>query len=282
MPISFQRFLALLDETTRTGTSEAELRAVYEQALEQRRETLRAERRARRRRMAPWDPAIAGPWRPLADCRDAAMQRFPQLTMGDFETVLGRGRVWITGIRDDVLGDMLPDRIEALVTAARKRVFNENSILAVYDDPPDRTALFGVSSRLTTRRSSYDVLIITFHEARAHWPQLVAALEEAGFAATGQAPESANERRSEPRPPRPTTPRQLAAWVFRRHKPEARNTFAQRYREARADRALVEITTQKMLEAYHAVYQTASHPPPKTGWPLQPEYQKRWEKKQRK
>jgi hypothetical protein len=263
MADSFRRFLALLDETTRSTTSETELRAFYERHCER----LRAERRARRRRMAPWDPAIAGPWRPVEDCRIAALQRFPDLTMYDFEAVLGRGRVWLTGIRDDVLGDMLPDSIEALVTAARKRSFYGNSILAEYDDPPDRAALFGGSSRLITR-PSYLTPSIAFHEVRAHWPQLIAALEEAGFGATGQAPESANER--------------LAAWVFRRHKPEARNIFAQRYREARADRALVEITKQKMLEAYHAVYQTASHPPPKTGWPLQPEYQKRWEKKQRK
>ena len=54
MADSFQRFLALLDETTRTTTSEAELRALYEQHCER----LRAKRRARRRLMAPPDPDV--------------------------------------------------------------------------------------------------------------------------------------------------------------------------------------------------------------------------------
>jgi len=93
--------------------------------------------------------------------------------------------------------------------------------------------------------------------------------------------ESADEQPSEPRP-KPTTAREIADWVFARHQPEARNLFDERFQQAREDPSLTKITRQKMTEAYQTVYVTASHPPPKAGWPLQPAYQERWEKKQRK
>jgi hypothetical protein len=84
------------------------------------------------------------------------------------------------------------------------------------------------------------------------------------------------------RGPKPTTVPQLAEWLFVHHVSGERNPFDQRCEQARDDPSLSGITKRKMERAYRSVYETAPHAPPKTGWQLQPAYQRRWEKEQRK
>ena len=84
--------------------------------------------------------------------------------------MLARGKVWITGVRSDVVGDFLADRIEGLVAAAKWRLF--------YLDGSNTIKTYNPSDGAELRTGA---LYIDFWNVRVHWPSLVAALQEAGF-----------------------------------------------------------------------------------------------------
>jgi hypothetical protein len=173
--MTFQLFLDSLNGETRERLSQAELREIYERAA--------TEQKARKRKAPSWNPDTDSPWRVLDHCFIAVLKGCDEISTGDLETVLSRGKVPITGRRDDMIGnDRLPDYIEELVAAAERRqfFFTGNSIYTAYREPPDRVALFGPKSMLL-HGSSYRPPAITFTNVRAHWPKLVKALQEAGF-----------------------------------------------------------------------------------------------------
>jgi hypothetical protein len=74
--------------------------------------------------------------------------------------------------------------------------------------------------------------------------------------------------------PKPTTPRELADWLFERHEPRVRNTFKARYKQARDDASLNGVTRRKMGTAYRAVYNTVGNAPPKEWLAIAPRLSK--------
>jgi hypothetical protein len=130
------------------------------------------ERRARRRKVPTWNSDTDSPWRSLEVCFVAALKTCSEIRTREFETVLARGKVWITGTRGDGIGDFLPDRIEGLVATAERlwfRVDSNSEIWATYSRPSG-----GAPLRI-------GALSIEFRNVRVHWPMLVEALREAGF-----------------------------------------------------------------------------------------------------
>jgi hypothetical protein len=151
------------------------------------------EKRARRRKIPPWNPDTESPWRSLEDILITVLKTYEHLkthediTIFDLITILERNKVWFVGTRGDKPYD-LPDRIETLVTAAETREFyflEANSILTSYSEPLDRVALFGPKSlleiKLPFNSPQYRPLVIMFENVRGHYPMVVEALREAGF-----------------------------------------------------------------------------------------------------
>jgi hypothetical protein len=177
----------------------------------------RAEAKARKRKLPRWDPD--SPWHPFKDIFAAALKACKDLSTNDLEVILGRGRVWITGTRDDLISEP-PNRIEELVAKADQGVFffTENSIFATYREPLDRAALFGPRSFLTRYTLPLVLANIHINNVRVHWPKLVEALQEAGFEISTERPKPAAPRGATKRAtvnafPRPKlSDRELREW----------------------------------------------------------------------
>jgi hypothetical protein len=71
----------------------------------------------------------------------------------------------------------------------------------------------------------------------------------------------------------------LAEWIFARHvRPAKKQTFKSLYEEAREDLDIGPgLKREDFHTSYRTVYVTKPNAPPAGGWPLQPEYQKRWQ-----
>ena len=68
---------------------------------------------------------------------------------------------------------------------------------------------------------------------------------------------------------------ELAEWVFARYEKERR--FKPLYAEAKEPGSGIgSFLKQDLLAAYQRVYQTKAHHPPAAGWPMQPEFRRRW------
>jgi hypothetical protein len=158
------------------------------------------EQKARKRKTPRWDPD--SPWRSLEHTFIATLKACKEISTEDLEAILGHRLVWISGTRDDLIGE-LPDRFEEVLARADRRLFSfsSNSIFATFSDPPDHAALFGPRSRVTTRSS------IEFSNVRVHWPKLVVALQQAGFKISMQRPKPAATAGGRRRPKRNTSPR---------------------------------------------------------------------------
>jgi hypothetical protein len=68
---------------------------------------------------------------------------------------------------------------------------------------------------------------------------------------------------------------ELAEWVFARYEKERR--FKSLYAEAREPSSGIgSFLKRDLLAAYQRVYQTKAHHSPAAGWPMQPEFRRRW------
>jgi hypothetical protein len=161
--------------------SSADLQRIGREAREQvAREQQRREKEweMRDRPAPPWDGC--SPWRSLGDTYVACFADREAISIDNLETILSRGRVPISGSRNDAIRDTLPAPVEHLVGAAEKLIFDadSSSIWAAYSEPPDRVALFGEQSSL---RYGFSGLTIMFTNVLVHWPKLADELQAAGF-----------------------------------------------------------------------------------------------------
>ena len=203
------------------------------------------ERRARRRKAPSWSPDTDPPWRSLEHSFVAALKACRDISTRDLETILTRGEVPISGRRNDLVSDdMLPVRIEKLVAAAERRVFflEINAIWAAYNEPVDR-AMPRVGS-----------LSIELNNVRIHWPILVTALQETGFA-IGAKPQQGRSRGS---PPKEVTQRIAAPARKRGRRPEIFNAVVAKMRvDLEARRLTPETLDAKREKELAADYQVS-------------------------
>ena len=128
--------------------------------------------------------ATQSDWLPLSE----AFALLNADTIPAAEEIIGRGKVPVKALRDDIRS-IVPERVETMLAKAifspkvSPNVYREsNGIYALYDGRQDR-AIFGPHSHW--RDYDYPInnpLAITFSGVRVHWPSLVEALEEAGYA----------------------------------------------------------------------------------------------------
>jgi hypothetical protein len=118
----------------------------------------------------------------------------PRLDTGTIDAahnIIGRGQVPVTAIRSDIPVSTTPERVEGLLAKATRTVVSlwGDEITAHYSGEQDRRSILGPRSNLESvpggliwwSYSGSTDWAIGFRSVRVHWPELVKALEEAGF-----------------------------------------------------------------------------------------------------